>query len=230
MLSVKRCIGKMCLERLRKSLTLTRHLSSLRRKTKRAVYHSLALGGRRERQEHLSQKEQLVQMHRSGHEWSKLRKLKVGDLAWLWGVQQTVACMHSNGWSQTTRFNQEKLLAPFPKCSGLGERKLSLNSILTLPSRRSFLLHLPGSGLHSGTESHICIVSGSLPKRNVKSNHGTALITMSTYYSLYGKIICEKEVKKMPKYSRNPDHEINVEQWFSTTGPLCEIFHNLREE
>lgn len=87
--------------------------------------------------------------------------------------------------------------AQFPKCSGLGW-KLSPENILTLLSHQSFLLHLPAPGLHSGTESHSCIVSGSLPKRNVESNHSIIWVTGTIYYFLYGKIICEKEVK-IPK-------------------------------
>lgn len=46
MLSVKRCIGKMCLERLRKSLTLTRHLSS-QKKNKKSSLPQLSFGGQK---------------------------------------------------------------------------------------------------------------------------------------------------------------------------------------
>ena len=88
-------------------------------------------------------------------------------------------------------------LAQFPKCSDLGW-KLSLESQLTLPSQQSFLLHQPAPGLHSGTESHSCIVSGSLPKRNGEPNHYSIWITMTAYCAFYGKILCEKEVK-IPK-------------------------------
>lgn len=86
----------MCLEELRKSLTSVRYLSSLEGGV---AYHSLALQGwaKGEREEHLSQKQQLVQMHRGVNEWSKFGKLEAGDLAWLWGGEQAVACTHNTG-------------------------------------------------------------------------------------------------------------------------------------
>lgn len=147
---------------IKESLTSVRHSSSLKG---RVFYHSSALGAKGEREEHLRS----GNMFKCAEAWGSRASWETESM-WFgltWGCGAG-SSSHTEHWmSPSYQKVQANSLAQFPKLSGLGWQ-LSLAKILTLPSLRSFPRHRPAPGLHSGTGSRSCIVSGSLPKRDVQ--------------------------------------------------------------